>query len=98
MEDAVFISRDLKEKIPDFLKNRKMEVLLLSESAYEGDFETVEKIACTMKDIADDYGFYEIYKLGDDIERSAKKREFSKIIKAVEELDEELDDITIVYV
>lgn len=98
MRDVVYISRELKERIPDFLKNRRMEVLLLSDSAYDGDFETVEKIAGTLKGVADDYGFGEISKLGDSIEKLAKKREFSKIIKAVEELDEELDEIDIVYV
>jgi HPt (histidine-containing phosphotransfer) domain-containing protein len=98
MKEIVYVPRDLEESIPDFLKNRKMEVLLLSDSVYAGDFETVEKIAHTLKGVAYRYGFNGISKLGELIEKSAKKRDFPKIIKAVEELDDELDEIEIVYI
>lgn len=92
------IDKDLKPIIPKFLENRKNDIKEIKSYLKEENYKEIEIIGHSMKGSGGGYGFEEITKIGELIEKAAKAEDKEKIIKQIEKLNTYLKEIEIVYI
>ncbi|MGM0437470.1 MAG: Hpt domain-containing protein [Bacillota bacterium] len=92
------IDKDLKPIIPQFLENRKNDIKEIKSYLKEENYKEIEIIGHSMKGSGGGYGFEEITKIGELIEKAAKAEDKEKIIKQIEKLSTYLKEIEIVYI
>ena len=92
------IDKDLKPIIPKFLENRKNDIKEIKSYLKEENYKEIEIIGHSMKGSGGGYGFEEITKIGELIEKAAKAEDKEKIIKKIEKLNTYLKEIEIVYI
>jgi HPt (histidine-containing phosphotransfer) domain-containing protein len=68
----VCVPEELRDLIPRFLANRRADVEQLRTAAQRSDFEAARRIGHMLKGAGGGYGFAEITRLGDEIERLAR--------------------------
>jgi len=68
----VRVSEELRHLVPRFLANRRLDLEQFHAAAARSDFEAARHIGHNMKGAGGGYGFDEITRLGDEIERRAK--------------------------
>lgn len=69
---SVQVAGELRDLIPRFLANRRMEVEQLRDAVARGDLEAARRIGHGLKGVGGGYGFDEISRLGAEIERRAR--------------------------
>ena len=67
----VVIDEDMMELIPEFLDNRRADVVLLREALASGDRATVRRIGHSLKGVGGMYGFPWLTTVGREIEDGA---------------------------
>lgn len=93
---SVQVSGELRDLIPQFLANRRLDVEQLDAALGRGDFDTVRRIGHTLRGAGGGYGFNEITRLGAAIEARAKARE-PGLSALVRELADYLAGVDVVY-
>ena len=93
----IVIDADLEELIPDFLKNRSVDVTRLKEASDNSDFESIRSIGHSLKGVGGGYGFMKITELGAELEKSAKVNDMENIRTCISELENYLENIEIIY-
>ncbi|MFO1361765.1 MAG: Hpt domain-containing protein [Burkholderiales bacterium] len=99
MESArrtVAVAGELRDLIPRFLANRRLEVAQLGAAAARGDFEAARRIGHTLKGVGGGYGFDEITRLGAAIESSARNGG-GEVAALARELADYLDRVEITF-
>ena len=94
---AVVIDADLKELIPDFLKNRTSDLEKLKKSSDDGDYESIRSIGHSLKGVGGGYGFMKITELGAELEKSAKMSDIDTIRRCISELQNYMEKLDISY-
>lgn len=93
---SVEVAGELRDLIPRFLANRRLEVGELRAAVARGDLEAARRIGHTLKGVGGGYGFDEISRLGTAIEAAA--RGGGRDLPALaDELAEYLDRVEITY-
>ena len=69
---SVQVAGELRDLIPRFLANRRMEVEQWRDAVARGDLEAARRIGHGLKGVGGGYGFDEISRLGAEIERRAR--------------------------
>jgi len=93
----VVIDEDLEMLIPEFLENRRKDVLNIMHALEKGDFETVRNIGHIIKGVGGGYGFGAITDMGVVLETAAESQDVDKIRVQIDKLSFYLDNIDIVY-
>lgn len=93
----VKIDKDLKPIIPQFLQNRKNDIKEIQNYLKENNFGEIEVIGHSMKGSGGGYGFNKITQFGKNIEEAAKNENKEKITNNIEELDNYLKEVEVVY-
>ena len=93
---SVEVAGELRELIPRFLANRRLEVGELHAAAARGDLEAARRIGHALKGVGGGYGFDQITLLGIEIERDARAGGGS-LAALADELGEYLDNVDITY-
>jgi HPt (histidine-containing phosphotransfer) domain-containing protein len=93
---SVQVSGELRDLIPRFLANRRLDVEQLDAALRRGDLDAVRSIGHTLRGAGGGYGFDEITRLGAEIEARAKVRE-PGLSALVRELADYLDGVDVVY-
>lgn len=88
---------DIKELIPEFLKNRQTDVKTIIAALECGDYETILVLGHGMKGSGGGYGFDAITDIGHSIEDAAKVKNPEEIKKQVDELSSYLERVEVVY-
>lgn len=96
-EHIVSVDEELKEIIPQFLKNREEDVEKLKKALGEKDYHVIEILGHNMKGAGSGYGFHEVTRLGKALEEKAKKKEDSSIQAIIQELASYMDAVEIRY-
>ena len=94
LERANSIIADLT---PEFLRNRRQDVITMLGALDRGDFETVESLGHGMKGAGGSYGFQTITDIGAALEQAAKSADNDTSRKWVAELSNYLDRVEVVY-
>lgn len=92
-----YIDSDLEELIPEFLENRRNDTAAMRGAAEVGDFETIRVLGHDMKGCGAGYGFDGITNLGESLEQAAKDQNKPEIRDLVQELNDYLEIVEVVY-
>ena len=92
----VQVSGELRDLIPRFLANRRLEVGQLGDAIARRDFEAARRIGHVLKGVGGGYGFAEITRLGDEIEHCARAGGAGLEVLA-RELAEYLERVDIIF-
>jgi HPt (histidine-containing phosphotransfer) domain-containing protein len=94
---SVLVSDELRELIPRFLAHRRRELDELAAALACSDAETVRRLGHGLKGVGGGYGFDEITRIGDDLERAAREGRLAAAQALVRELADYLDTVEIRY-
>ena len=93
----VTVDIDLEDLIPGFLENRKKDIDSLKESLANADIEKLGSIGHNLKGVGGGYGFNALSVIGANIETIAKSGESAGIEELINEMDDYLNRLEIVY-
>ncbi|HSD42760.1 MAG TPA: Hpt domain-containing protein [Burkholderiales bacterium] len=92
----VLVSGELRDLIPRFLDNRRLELGQLGDAIARSDLEAARCIGHGLKGVGGGYGFDEITRLGAAIEHCARAGG-AGLEELVRELAEYLESVDIIY-
>jgi hypothetical protein len=95
---TVYIERDLEYLVPDYLDNRKKDVVLIHEALMKEDFESIRIMGHNMKGTGGGYGFEAISVFGAELQEAAINRNTGAISRLAGELMDYIGRVEIVYV
>ena len=87
----------LADLTPEFLRNRRQDVITILGALDRGDFETVENLGHGMRGAGGSYGFQAITDIGAALEEAARSTDTDTSRKWVGELSRYLDRVEVVY-
>ncbi|MCX8110269.1 MAG: Hpt domain-containing protein [Syntrophorhabdaceae bacterium] len=93
----VHIDPDLEDLIPGYLENRHNDIRKIKDALKEGDYDTIRILGHSMKGSGGGYGFDAITDIGKSIEQAAKNKDKEAIKMLVEELNDYLNRVKIIY-
>jgi HPt (histidine-containing phosphotransfer) domain-containing protein len=93
---VVRIDPELRDLIPRFLMNRRLDLDRLRAAAAGRDFEQARRIGHILKGAGGGYGFDEITRLGAEIERRAEAWDES-FAALIDELADYLDGLDVTF-
>ncbi len=93
---SVQVAGELRDLIPRFLANRRIEVEQLRNAVAHGDLEAARRIGHVLKGVGGGYGFDEISRIGGAIEGSVRAggRDLKELAR---ELADYLDGVEITF-
>ena len=91
------IDRDLKDLIPDYLKNRRKDLLDYQQALEKGDFDSIGVLGHSMKGSGGGYGFNDLSSIGRAIEKAAKNKDKESVRKSIIDLTDFLKKLEVVY-
>ena len=94
---TVLIDQDLKEIIPGFLENRRIDVRTLERALKENDLRAIHLIGHRLKGDGGGYGFDAISTIGGVLEQAAAREDRDVIRRQIAELVDYLARVTVVY-
>jgi len=94
---TVTVAKDLEDLIPTFMTNRNKELEALRTAHGSGDMEQIRQLGHRMKGVGNSYGFEKISVLGKQIEDGAKANDLASIGARIEEYNDYLAHVKIVY-
>ena len=94
----VRVESEIKDLIPNFLANRRKDVVSLERAISTSDFRTCQDVGHNMKGVGGGYGFDEITEIGIRLESAAKTRDSAIMQDCLRALREYLERIEIVFV
>ena len=94
---VVTVDIDLEELIPGFIENRKKDIGSLKDSLANGDVENLRSIGHSLKGVGGGYGFNGLSEIGAKIETIAKSGESTGIEDLINEMDDYLSRVEIVF-
>ena len=95
---VVQVDADLEELVPNFLNNRRHDILELQEALSKGDFEAIRVLGHSLKGVGGGYGFDAITDLGAIIETAAQSQNRPEIELTVSQLATFLDCVEVEYI
>jgi CheY-like chemotaxis protein len=93
----VQIRRDLKDMIPDYLSNRRTDILAIAEALKKNDIDRIRVIGHGMKGSGAGYGFLRITEIGGDLERAAHEANLIEIENLMRILAGYVEHLEITY-
>jgi len=93
----VRVDADLEELMPRFMANRREDAAAIENALAAGDFATIATLAHDLKGSGGGYGFDEITRIGNTLERAAKAGSRGDIQKSLDQLVRYLGQVEIVY-
>lgn len=91
------ISAELAELVPNFCKNRHLDVAAMRSALRTGDYETIERLGHGMKGAGAGFGFDAVSEMGKSIESSAKIKDAAAIQTKIDELESYMSRVEVVY-
>ena len=86
----------LRELIPRYLANRRLDVAEIRRALETGDYETIRMIGHRMKGNGAGYGFDRLTELGGVLERAALSRDADAILACVVDLADYLERVEVI--
>ncbi|OOM77751.1 hypothetical protein CLPUN_21860 [Clostridium puniceum] len=96
--NIVNVSSELKDLLPNFLKNRAIEINSLKEATITSNFETIKFLSHSLKGTAGGYGFDYMSLLAKKIELATMNKSLEEIEALIFELEYHFNNMKIIYV
>ncbi len=93
----VSIDPDLRDLIPQYLENRRMEIEVLRAALEKEDFDILERTGHRIKGSAPVYGFKQIGAFGGTLQQAAQQQDGAAIENILLEYSNYLSRIEVVY-
>lgn len=97
-KNKVEIDSDLEDLIPQFIENRKKDLVQLEGLAAAKDSEAIAQLAHRIKGAAAGYGFAELSALAAELEISAKAKQTQDFQPIVRQMIQHFGNIEVHYV
>lgn len=81
--------------IPQFLSNRREDMLAIREAIQRGDYERVRLLGHRMRGDGGSYGLKEISEIGAALEQDSRERDSLAIQRSLNDLEEFLDRVEV---
>lgn len=94
---VVHVDADLEDIIPEFLENRRADIVALTEALAGKDFEAIRILGHTLKGVGGGYGFHFVTNLGASLEQAAREKNAEEIGMLVKELADGIRSVEVVY-
>jgi len=86
----------LLDLIPQYLANRRAEVIILMDAIALEDFSIIQNIGHKLKGNAGSYGFSKLTILGSTLEKAGQQRDLELAKKSISDYSEYLSDVYVV--
>jgi signal transduction histidine kinase/DNA-binding response OmpR family regulator len=96
-EESFHVDTDLKEFIPEILKETQSDIKRMQEAIEVQDYETMRIVGHTLKGFGGGYGFDLITEIGIQIEDAAKEEDCEEVEKWNNKLSDYIDKVEIIY-
>lgn len=94
---VVKIDTDLEELIPGFLKNRANDLISLREAIVGENYQSIQSTGHSLKGVGGGYGFTGMSEIGAAIEIAAKEQEMPKLKELIEQYDNYLNSLEVIF-
>ena len=92
---TIRIDPEIKDLLPEFLKNRKKDIELILSLIDKNEFSKISDLAHKMKGSGKLYSFDHISEIGYSFEQAAQKKDSEQIKKLCSQLNNFLDNIEV---
>jgi len=96
-EIVVYVDADLEELTPEFLNNRQKDISDIERLVEVQAFPEIERLGHSMKGSGGGYGFEEVSRIGNAIEKAAKHGDKDALLRLNNELAKYLSAVKVVY-
>lgn len=100
MEDefyTAFVDASIADLVPEYMQNRRKEVVLLRKYLEERDFERIAGLAHRMVGVGTPYGFHHISNLAKVIHETARANDRDTVSSLIDEYAHYVQQVTIKY-
>lgn len=98
MKETVYIDEDYQELMSMYLTNQKKTLKEILNMIKVSDHKGLVFMGHKIKGSADNYGFYEVGKLGKALELAGQDRDFDKANALIEDIEAYMAHIRIEYI
>ncbi len=91
----VHVESDLMDLIPEFMDNRKTDVAAVRKALSGGDYPSIRRLAHTIKGLGGSFGFAEITKMGEKLEKAAEAENYAAVAAVADKLAAFLESVQI---
>ncbi|MCX8110267.1 MAG: Hpt domain-containing protein [Syntrophorhabdaceae bacterium] len=91
----VYVDKDIMPLIPEFLENRRKDLINLQNAIEQKDHETIKIIASNLKGSGGTYGFEAITEFGNSIGHAIEENNFEALKRLIKNLESYLTHIDI---
>ena len=93
----VRVDRDIEDLVPEFLRDKERDVHAIAAALTQRDYETIRVLGHGMKGSGGGYGFDVITEIGAALEQAAASGQDKDIRRWLDELEEYLGRVQVVY-
>lgn len=93
----VEVDPDIADLVPQFLENRKKDMLSLEELIESKNIYAISQLAHKIKGSAAGYGFEELSRIAAKMEEAAKQNDLFSIQKLFSDASKYLQDVEVIY-
>jgi HPt (histidine-containing phosphotransfer) domain-containing protein len=94
----VEVDKELEEIVPNFLRNRERDILVLEQAIAGGDFTTVASIGHRIRGSSGGYGFDDLGEIGKSLEEAGNAGDAPGARQAFSSMKSYLTGIQVIYV
>jgi|GEM_PF-450706 len=91
--EDIQVDESIKDLVPDYLKNRKIDVEKMNNALRENNFSSIESIAHKIKGSGGSYGFTKMSQIAQQLEISAKENNYEETKNMIKNFKHYLDNI-----
>lgn len=96
--ELVEVDADLEDLIPNFIQNRKKDIIDLNQMIQTKDLHAISQMAHRIKGSSSGYGFMGLSQIAAEIEQLSKNGNFEGIPALYEKMNSYFDKIQVRYV
>lgn len=93
----VIIDADFEELVPNFLKNRKLDVVKLKELIIEENYAMIGNLGHSLSGVGYNYGFNFIGNIGEELQMNVDTKDIKAIKDLIVDLENYIDNLVINY-
>lgn len=89
------LTSDMADLAPNYLSNRKNDLIVLKQALSQSNSETIQKISHKVKGTAGGYGFDGLGAIAKELEMAAKTQDFQKATSLLRQMEDYLKSVEI---
>ena len=94
---VAYVEEDLRDLIPNFVKNRKKDIVDLELALKNNDYQAAVRIGHILKGISASYGFIKLGEYGALLEKNAQLKNPDECLALIRLIEHYMNDVEIVF-